>query len=87
MTFPYIEDEGDTGWDYFTGSENSKVFGIYTHCQLEQAEIEEITFSSNILLLQIGEDFTEAGVLSVLIERDDLKNLVFDNCEFVWSQS
>lgn len=82
-----IEDEGDTGWDYFTGNEKSKVFGIYTHCQLEQEEIEEITFSSKILLLQIGEDFTEEGVLSVLIEREDLRNLIFDNCEFAWGQS
>ncbi|GAA4023445.1 hypothetical protein GCM10022409_04120 [Hymenobacter glaciei] len=82
-----IEDEGDTGWDYFTGSEKSKVFGIYTHCQLEQEEIEEITFSSKIILLQIGEDFTEEGVLSVLIEREDLQNLVFDHCQFAWGQS
>jgi len=82
-----IEDEGETGWDYFTGSEKAKLFGIYTHCQLEYEEVEEITFSSKIVLLQIGEDFTEEGVLSVLIEQEDLQNQVFDNCEFAWGQS
>ncbi|SHM00794.1 DUF1963 domain-containing protein [Hymenobacter psychrotolerans] len=82
-----IEDEDDTGWGYFAGSEKSKIFGIYTHCQLQQEEIEEIAFSSKTLLLQIGEDFTEEGVLSVLIEREDLRNLIFDNCEFSWGQS
>ncbi|MDB5271196.1 MAG: hypothetical protein JWP58_4236 [Hymenobacter sp.] len=82
-----IEDEDETGWDYFAGEEKSKVFGIYTHCQMQQEEIEGITFSSKILLLQIGEDFTEEGVLSVLIEREDLQNGVFGNCEFAWGQS
>lgn len=82
-----VEEEGDTGWDYFAGSKKSKLFGIYTHCQLAQAEVEAITFSSKILLLQIGEDFTEEGVLSVLIEQEDLKNRNFANCEFAWGQS
>jgi hypothetical protein len=82
-----IEEAGGTGWDYFTGSEKSKVYGIYTHCQLEQEEIEAITFSSQVLLLQIGEDFTEEGVFSVLISHEDLQQQNFARCRFAWGQS
>lgn len=75
-------------WDSFLGSDKSKLFGIYTHCQYGQEEIEEITFSDKILLLQIGENgFNDEGVFSVTIPRDDLKKLNFDNCEFAWGQS
>lgn len=75
-------------WDYFLGSDKSKIFGIYTHCQYGQEEIEEITFSDKILLLQIGENgFNDEGVFSVTIPREDLKKLDFDNCEFTWGQS
>lgn len=75
-------------WDYFLGSDKSKIFGIYTHCQYGQEEIEEITFSDKILLLQIGENgFNDEGVFSVTIPKEDLKRLNFDNCEFIWGQS
>lgn len=75
-------------WDYFLGSDKSKIFGIYTYCQYEQDEIEEITFSDKIILLQIGENgFNDEGVFSVTIPREDLKKLNFDNCEFAWGQS
>jgi uncharacterized protein YwqG len=75
-------------WDYILGSDKSKLFGIYTHCQHGQEEIEEITFSDKILLLQIGENgFNDEGVFSVTIPREDLKKLNFDNCEFAWGQS
>ncbi len=75
-------------WDYFAGSDKSKIFGIYTHCQYKQQEIEEITFSDKILLLQVGENgFNDEGVFSVLISRHDLMNKNFDNCEFSWGQS
>lgn len=75
-------------WDYFAGSDKSKIFGIYTHCQLEQEEIEKISFSDKILLLQVGEnDFNDEGVFSVLIPKEDLKNQRFDRCEFSWGQS
>ena len=43
-------------WDDFAGSDNSKIFGIYTHCQYGQEEIEKITFSDKLLLLQVGEN-------------------------------
>lgn len=75
-------------WDYFAGSDKSKIFGIYTHCQYGQKEIEEITFSDKILLLQIGENgFNDDGVFSVIIDRQDLENKKFGNCEFAWGQS
>jgi uncharacterized protein YwqG len=75
-------------WDDFAGSEKSKVFGIFTHCQLGQTEIEEITNSNKTLLLQIGENgFNDEGVFSVLIPKGDLAKLNFDNCEFHWGQS
>jgi Domain of unknown function (DUF1963) len=75
-------------WDYFAGSEKSKVFGIFTHCQVPQEGIEAITFGDRVVLLQVGEnDFNDSGVFSVLIPRQDLLDRNFDNCEFAWSQS
>lgn len=75
-------------WDGFLGSDKSKIFGIYTHCQYDLEEIEEIAFSDKILLLQVGTNgFNEEGVLSVLIDKEDFKNRNFDNCEFAWGQS
>lgn len=80
--------KGGKIWDNFAGSDKSKIFGIYTHCQLGQEEIEAITFSDKILLLQVGENnFNDEGVFSVLIPKKDLKNKIFDNCEFAWGQS
>ncbi|MGH1364541.1 MAG: DUF1963 domain-containing protein [Calditrichia bacterium] len=75
-------------WDDFAGSERSKLFGIFTHCQLGQSEIEKITDSGKVVLLQIGENgFNDEGVFSVLIPKKDLENLNFHNCEFHWGQS
>jgi len=84
------EEAGEEGklWDYFAGSNRSKIFGIYTHCQMGQEEIEEIAFSDKVVLLQVGEnDFNDEGVFSVLILRSDLEKRNFDNCEFAWGQS
>lgn len=75
-------------WDYFAGSDKSKVFGILTHCQYSPNQIEAITFSDKVLLLQVGENgFNDTGVFSVLISRDALASKDFSNCEFVWGQS
>ncbi|MCE7992676.1 MAG: DUF1963 domain-containing protein [Roseivirga sp.] len=75
-------------WDEFAGSNKSKLFGIFTHCQLGESEIENIINSEKIVLLQIGEaGFNDEGVFSVLISKDDLKNLNFESCEFHWAQS
>ena len=64
------------------------MFGIYTHCQLDQEEIEQITLSNKVLLIQVGEnDFNDEGVFSVLIPKKDLESKIFTNCEFAWAQS
>lgn len=83
-----FENDQDKVWDYFAGSEKSKVFGIYTHCQFSQQKIETITFSDKVLLLQVGENgFNDEGVFSVLIDKQDLMNKNFCKCEFAWGQS
>lgn len=75
-------------WDDFAGGDQSKMFGIFTHCQLGKEKVEEITFSDKIILLQIGENgFNDEGVFSVLISKKDLAERNFDTCEFYWSQS
>ena len=64
------------------------MFGIFTHCQYGQKEIEEITFSNKVVLLQVGETgFNDEGVFNVTIDKEDLRNLNFDNCEFTWGQT
>jgi len=84
----YAEEDGEKFWDYFEGSEKSKIFGIYTNCQMQEEEIEEVVFSNKVVLLQVGEGgFNDEGVFSVLINKDDLKKRNFDNCEFIWAQS
>lgn len=83
----FTNDQGKV-WNYFAGSDKSKIFGIYTHCQYSQQEIETITFSDRVLLLQVGENgFNDEGVFSVLIDKQDLINKNFCKCEFAWGQS
>jgi uncharacterized protein YwqG len=74
-------------WDNFAGGKKSKVYGIYTHCQYSMERIMDITHSDRVLLLQIGEDFNDEGIFSVLIPREDLRRRNFDDCEFDWGQS
>lgn len=82
------DDEEDwPGWNDFAGSQKSKLFGIYTHCQLSEDEIKEITFSDDVLLVQVGEDFNDEGVFSVLINREALRRRDFSGCRFAWGQS
>ncbi|WP_281232973.1 DUF1963 domain-containing protein [Flavobacterium gelatinilyticum] len=84
------EDANEEGilWDFFEGSETSKIFGIFTHCQMQEEQILEVVNSNKVVLLQIGENgFNDEGVFSVLIDKDDLKALNFSNCEFHWGQS
>ena len=75
-------------WDSFSGSEKSKIFGIYTNCQYDQRDIEAVTFSNELLLLQIGTNgFNDEGVFSVLIDKQDLIERNFRGCKFVWGQT
>lgn len=75
------------GWDCFAGFEKSKFFGFYNNCQLTENEMYEKSNERKILLLQIGENFTEEGILSVLIDVDDLIEKKFENCIIEWNQS
>lgn len=83
----WAKDGEKIGWNPFLGFEKSKLFGMYTNCQYEEDEIIEELLSTKVLLLQIGDDFTGEGILSVRIEEEDLLNRRFDNCIFEWSQS
>lgn len=83
----WAKDGEELGWNYFAGFEKTKFFGMYNNCQLEEEEILEIMSSTQVLLLQIGEEFTVDGILNVLIEEEDLKNKNFNNCIVEWSQS
>jgi len=75
-------------WADFGGHEKSKIFGIFTDCQIGEEAVRKTTNSSRVVLLQIGENgFNDEGVFSVLIEKEDLINRKFDDCEFYWSQS
>lgn len=75
-------------WDQFSGAEKSKIYGIFSHCQWNSSEIEEMTFSDKIVLLQIGEnDFNENAVFCVSITKQDLQKLNFDHCECYWAQT
>lgn len=82
-----LNEEGKL-WDDFAGSDRSKIFGIFTHCQLGEEEIKKKITENKIVLVQFGENgFNDEGVFSVLIDKNDLKNLDFENCEFHWGQS
>jgi len=74
-------------WDYFAGSNVSKIYGYYTHCQYGEAEILARTQDDFLVLLQVGEDFTGEGVQSVRITRERLFNRDFGDCLFEWGQS
>jgi hypothetical protein len=75
-------------WDDFAGSERSKIFGIYTNCQLPEEEILAMVDSDPIVLLQIGEgNFNDEGVFSVLVSEEALKTRDFTACSFIWAQS
>ena len=75
-------------WNDFAGTEKSKMFGIYTHCQQGEEYILEFMKSNRVVLLQIGGNgFNDEGVFNVLIDKEDLKNRNFNNCIFEWAQS
>lgn len=42
-----LDADEDEQWDHFAGSERSKIFVIFTHCQKQKEEIEAITHSKN----------------------------------------
>jgi len=83
----YLNNKGQA-WDYFAGSNQNKIYGVMTHCQFEREFVLDYLYSDNVLLLQIGENgFNDDGVLTVMINRNDLEERKFENCEFYWGQS
>ncbi|MCT4565464.1 MAG: YwqG family protein [Maledivibacter sp.] len=83
----WARDGEELGWNCFEGFDKSKFFGLYNNCQLGEAEMLEIINGTKVLLVQIGENFTGEGILSVLIEEEDLNKKEFENCVVEWSQS
>ena len=83
----YVNEAGKI-WDDYAEGEKSKLFGIYTNNQWDEAAIRAILDSDDVVLLQVGEgEFNDEGIFSVLINRNDLQNRVFTNCRFSWAQS
>jgi len=81
-----LNNEGKS-WGFFEGTDKSKMFGVYAHCQLDGEEKLEV-MKDYIILLQIGENgFNDDGVFNVFIKEADLKNKNFDNCILEWAQS
>ncbi len=58
-------------WDYFEGCDQSRLFGVYTHCQCNEAEKLHV-METHRVLLQFGENgFNDEGVFNVLIPAED----------------
>jgi uncharacterized protein YwqG len=87
----YITEEGEKMWDFFAGTDITKVYGMYTNCQANEEEtikkLNELKRSNSILLLQIGSDFLGEGTQTVYINKNDLQELNFTRCIFEYSQS
>ena len=84
----YKEDE-EIQWSCIAGEDITKIYGIYTNCQLSESEIAAVTDDAdNILLLQIGTDYKEnGGAQSIYIRKEDLLDLNFSKCKFGYSSS
>lgn len=84
-----IKEHGDS---FYSGNLIKDIYveeeSLSERYDVEWAEeiIDEI-LSEEVILLQVGEDFTECGVFTVRININDLKNGDFSKCTFEWSQS
>ncbi len=87
----YEIDNGERVWDFFAGTNITKIYGLYTNCQSNEEEtknkIYELEKSDLVLLLQIGSDFIGEGTHTVYINKKDLQDLNFSRCIFVYNQS
>ena len=87
----YDEDENEDDydledrWDSFGGMQQSKMFGFYANCQFSMEETLEVIKSDTEVLLQIGEDYTNEGSFTVLIDKEDLRSNSFEKAKFEWS--
>lgn len=74
-------------WEAQEDNLKSKLFGIYSNEQMHYSELEEVTFSDKIVLLQLVGNYNEDGVFSVLINKTDLENENFERCEVHFSST
>lgn len=82
------DSDGEKEWDYFAGSEISKIYGIYSNCQANEEDvIKFIKDEDKIILLQIGGDYMDEGCQNVIIKKNDLINKDFSKCTFEYNQS
>jgi uncharacterized protein YwqG len=81
-------EDGHREWDYFAGDEMTKIYGIYSNCQVEMEDVvDRMNDSNRIQLLQIGSDFMGEGAHCISIEKDDLSKKDFSKCIFEYNQS
>lgn len=87
----YEIEDGKKVWDFFAGTDITKVYGMYTNCQANEEETKnklyELEKNDLVLLLQIGSDFMGEGTQCVYINKKDLQDLNFTRCIFEYNQS
>ena len=64
----------------------NKIFGIYSDPQLNENEILKVS-NKYLVLLQLGWDIYDEGVISFLISREDLINKDFSKIIYTYSQT
>lgn len=75
---PREVDENGLVWDEFAGNDQSKLFGIFSHCQMNK-EQHEVVQVNRVVLLQIGENgFNDEGGIQRYNSTRRLKKLRFD---------
>jgi hypothetical protein len=84
----YEKIDGEVKWDYFSGEDISKLYGIYTNCQANEKDIiNKMRNQKELLLLQIGSNFFGEGAHEVFIDAADLLKHDFSKCIFEYNQS
>lgn len=64
----------------------NKIMGIYSDPQMNESDILKVS-NEYIILLQLGNDIYGEGVITFLIKENDLKNKIFDNVIYTYSQT
>ena len=76
----------DGEFNNFIGEEKNKIYGYYTDPQMDEDEIKLVS-ENYIVLLQIGSELYGEGITTFLIKEEDLKNRIFDNVIYTYSQT
>jgi len=82
-----LEEDGTREWDYFAGGRRSKIFGLFTSCHWDEDYVLQLVREEEVVLLQIGEDYTGEGVCTVFMSLEDLKKRDFSRVIVCWNQS